>query len=238
MFTQLRQRMAARRRQHAAEDAQRAAAAAQRSYEEALARWGERRDAAAHLLEVATDFSGTTSVDGLLLKAGEALFASVKNAALIEEHKGAGHWEGRSSGVSIPIGSLGGHSVRYHVGATRGHYVQGAPVAAASDTGTFYLTDQRAVFVGSKRTSECAFSKLVAYRHDDAAGTTTLSVSNRKKPTVVAYGSEVAGWVDFRFDLALAHFRNELPALLKRLERDIAEVEASKPLPPAPLGAA
>jgi hypothetical protein len=232
MFERLRQRMSARGRQRAADEAGRAAAGAQQSYQNALAVWGERRDAAAHLLEVATDFSGSTTADGLLLRSGEALFASVKGAALIEEHKGAGHWEGRSSGVSIPIGSLGGHSVRYHVGATRGHYVQGAPVAGASDTGTFYITNQRAVFVGARRTSECAFAKLVAYRHDDAAGTTTLSVSNRKKPTVVAYGSEVAGWVDFRFDLALAHFRGEMPALVKRLQRDVAEVEASKPAAP------
>lgn len=233
MFEQLRRRMADRRRQRAADAAQRADEQSRQSYEKALARWSEQRSAAAHLVDVATNFTGTTT-DELMLKSGEAVFASISNASLMGEHKGAGHWEGRSSGVSIPIGSLGGRTVRYHVGATRGHYVQGAPVAAALDTGTFFVTNQRAVFVGAKRTSECAFSKLVAYRHDDSTGTTTLSVSNREKPTVVAYGAKIAGWVDFRFDLALAHFRGEVPTLVQGLQRSLAEVDASKPTAPEP----
>ena len=76
--------------------------------------------------------NSSASVDALILKKDEIGLAQITNVGLIEDRKGAGQWKGSSQGVSFPIGRVAGRSVRYRVGATRGHYVQGAPVPTAS----------------------------------------------------------------------------------------------------------
>ena len=133
----------------------------------------------------------------------------------------------------MPIGSVRGRSVRYRVGATRGHYVQGAPTLTAIDTGTVYITNRRVIFAGSRQTRECAFAKLISFEHDDQQGYTTFSVSNRQKPTTVNYGPAVAPHFDFRLDLALAHFRGTTAGLVAELQRDLAELDAGRPVAPA-----
>ncbi len=212
-------------------EARRAKKAAQQ-YQASLESWQVARDACAANLELAKTFNGDERSATLLLKPGEALFATVTGAGLIEDRRGRGEWQGRSSGVSIPIGSIGGRSVRYHTGGTRGHYVQGAPIPTAIDVGTLFVTNRRAVFQGSKQTRECLFDKLVGFQHT-ADGSTIFSVSNRQKATTVHYGPQLSGWFDLRLDLALAHYRNDLPTLIAQLESDLAAVEASKPSPPA-----
>lgn len=72
----------------------------------------------------------------------------------------------------------------------------------------------------------------MGFQHDDKAGTTVFSVSNRQKPMTVHYGPEVSGWFDFRLDLALAHYRNDVPALVAQLQDDVASLDARKPPPP------
>jgi hypothetical protein len=96
----------------------------------------------------------------------ERVFLQVAPVALIEDRVRGGHYEGRSQGVSIPIGSIGGHAVRYHVGANKGHYVQGAPTPTAIDQGTVLITNKRVVFEGAKQTRECLFTKLIGFQHD------------------------------------------------------------------------
>jgi len=200
------------------------------SYAADLGRWQGERDDLAVQLSMARDFAGDAAGQGLVLKRGESLFATVTSASLVEQRRQGGHWESGSQGVSIPIGSLGGHAVRYHVGATRGHYVQGTPTPTSVDTGTVYVTDQRVVFTGQAHTRECRFDKLLSC--EAGPGTMTFSVSNRQTPTTVAYGSELDGWFGFRLTLALAHFRGGVPELVDQLERQLAELDAAKPAPP------
>jgi hypothetical protein len=200
-------------------------------YQRRLAAWQELHDSTAHALALAQGYNGETS-SALLLKAGEAVFATVSSAALIEERRGAGHYTGASSGVSVPIGSIGGHSVRYHVGATRGHYVQAPPVPTAIDHGTVFVTNQRVVFEGGRQTRECDFAKLIGFQHTDN-GETVFSVSNRQKATVIHYGAALAGWFDFRLNLALAHFQGTVPTLVAQLQTQLSQLEAARPEPPA-----
>jgi hypothetical protein len=204
---------------------------AEAQYQASLAQWEGLRDSYAQLLDQAEHYEGDTD-PGLVLKPGEAIFAKVAGASLVEERRGAGHWQGGSAGVSIPMGTIGGHSVRYRVGATRGHYVQGTPSPTAIDTGTLFVTNTRVVFEGASQTRECAFDKLLGVQHDDDAGTTVISVSNRQKPTTIHYGPAVAGWFDFRMDLALAHYRSEVPALVANLQQELAQLEQERPSPP------
>jgi hypothetical protein len=198
----------------------------------ALAQWQAERDAQADLVNTAASYRGQQTTDGLMLKPGESLYATVTQASLVEERAGQGHFVSGSQGLSIPIGSLGGHAVRYRVGATRGHYIAAAPVATAIDTGTVYVTDQRVVFTGSKQTRECAYAKLLSTNFS-VDGTCTLAVSNRQKPTVIHYGASVSGWFEFRLDLALAHYRGTVTQLAAQLQNELADLDAHKPPTPA-----
>jgi hypothetical protein len=206
---------------------------AERAHEQALGQWQAQRDAYAQLLECAESYAGSGS-DQLILKPGEAIFLTVTGAALVEERRGPSQWRGRSQGFSIPVGSLGGRSIRYRVGATRGHVAQGAEVPTAIDRGTLYVTSRRVIFQGARQTRECPYAKLIGFQHSDAEGSTTFSVSNRQTPTTVHYGPAVSAVFDFRLDLALAHFRGTLAELVGGLRQDLAQIDASRPSPPPP----
>lgn len=198
-------------------------------YQAALARWQDQRDGYAAMVGLARDFAGTPSAD-LVLHTGESVFFTVTGCALVEERRGAGHYQGSSSGFSVPLGHTG---VRYRVGASRGHYVQGTPVATAVDRGTAYVTSARVVFMGAHQTRECGYAKLIGFTHDDQAGETTLSVANRQTPVTLHYGPALAPAFDFRLDLALAHFRGTVAELVTQLEADLAAIDAARPAPPA-----
>ncbi len=206
-----------------------------RKAEKAAESWQAERDEYAGLLRTAQIFKGTGASE-LMLAAGEAVFYKVTSVSLVEDRKTKGRYEGRSQGVSIPVGRIGGRSVRYRVGASRGHYVQGAAKPTAIDTGTVYITNKRVIFQGAKQTRECAFAKLLGFRHDEAEGSTTLSVSNRQKPTTIHYGPKLSGSFDFRLDLALAHFKGTVPQLVSQLQAELARIDADRPggLAPAP----
>jgi hypothetical protein len=201
------------------------------AHQAAVAAWTEQRDGYAHMLEVAKTFPGAAT-DEIMLSAGEGLFYKVTGTSLVEDRKGQGHYQGGSAGVSIPIGKVGGRPVRYRVGANRGHYVQAPPVATAVDTGTVFITNKRVIFAGAKATRECAFAKLIGFQHDDNAGSTTFSVSNRQKPTTVHYGPAISANFDFRLDLALAHFKGTLDELVAQLTADVAQIESERPAAP------
>jgi hypothetical protein len=205
---------------------------AAKEYEKALAEWQMHRDGYANLVEIAQSFDGVPT-DEIMLKDGETLFCEVSGCSLVEERRGQGHYQGGSTGVSIPIGSIGGRSVRYRVGATRGHYVQGAPVPTSIDSGTLFVTNQRVVFVGNNQTRECFYAKTIGVAHDDSVGETTISVSNRQKPTVIHYGPAVAGEVDFRIELAVAHFKGTVPQLVSQMRTELAQIDSERPKDPA-----
>lgn len=194
--------------------------------------WQAQRDSQAELVRLATTYTGEQSSEGLMLKPGESLYATVNAASLVEQRAGQGHFVAGSQGLSIPIGTLGGHSVRYRVGTTRGHYVAAPPVATAIDNGTVYITDQRLVFTGSKQTRECAYAKLLSTNFQED-GTCTLAVSNRQKPTVIHYGVSLSGWFEFRLDLAVAHYRGSVSQLVAQLQNELADLDANKPSLPA-----
>ncbi len=158
------------------------------------------------------------------------MFLHVDGCALVEDRRGQGTYVGHSQGVSLPVARIGGRQIRYRVGATRGHYVHGTPTPTAIDTGAVVITSDRVIFQGSKQTRECPFAKLIGYRHDED-GSTTFSLSNRAKPVTVHYGTAVAPTVDFRLELALAHFRNTVDALVAGLEADLAAIDATRPEP-------
>jgi hypothetical protein len=206
---------------------------AYQDYQAKLAAWQQQRDAYAELVSLSQTYAGEPSSQ-IMLKPGEAVFASVASAALVEDRRGAGEWHGRSQGFSIPVASIHGRSIRYRVGSSRGHFVQGQPTPTAIDVGAAYITNRRFVFQGAKQTRECLYDKLVGFQHDDAAGETIFSVSNRQKATCIHYGPSLSDWFDFRLDLAIANYRGTVAAMTEGLEADLAALDAGMPVPPPP----
>lgn len=73
---------------------------------------------------------------------------------------------GGSQGVSIPLG----HGFRYRVSSYRGHPVQSQYLARV-DTGQLVVTNQRLVFLGSKRDVSVPIAKLIHLEpYSDAVG--------------------------------------------------------------------
>jgi hypothetical protein len=200
---------------------------AAKAYDDAMKQWVEQAAWYKELIQTTQTFQGVNYPE-LVLGSGEAGFYKVTNASLIEERRKPGHYEGRSSGVSVPIGP-----VRVRSGASSGHYVQGALTPAAIDSGTVYITNKRVIFQGTKQTRECIFAKLIGFQYDAAAGRTTFSVSNRQKPTTVQYGPQLSAAFQFRLDLGLAHYRGSVNELVQRLTMKANEVLAARPVPPS-----
>jgi hypothetical protein len=90
----------------------------------------------------------------LVLKAKEIAVASA--AATLCRHKTRTQFVGGSQGVSIPLG----HGFRYRVSSFRGHPVQ-TEVLTQLDEGTLVVTNQRLVFLGSKRDVSTPIAKLL-----------------------------------------------------------------------------
>jgi hypothetical protein len=202
---------------------------AEELYKSELEAWQSEHDELSSALRAAQSRQGSPSSD-IVLKRGEAVFATVSNASLVEDRRGAGHYAGGSSGFSIPVGSVGGRSVRYRVGASRGHYVQGNLHPEAVDKGKLVITNQRVVFVGIKKSVESQFAKLISANVD--SGDLYLSVSNRQKVTRIHYGASLDGWMHLRLTLAMSICRGDSSQLATQLQGQISELEAKRPQPP------
>jgi hypothetical protein len=212
---------------------------AEKHYAEQLKEWETHVEGLNEYLQLIDNFTGVPQADGVFLKAGEMVFGTIGGTALVETRVSGGHWVSGSQGFSVPVGSIGGRSIRYRVGRSRGHFVQGEPTPTAIDRGSTIITSGRVIFAGGSQTRECSYSKLVGYRHD--ASEVTLSVSNRQKPTTIHYGQGLESWFVERFELALAHFRGTVPDLRHSLTALLEEAEQHKPVPPsgpAPAGSA
>jgi hypothetical protein len=201
---------------------------AEREAHEAELEWQARHDAYVDLIEAARTFHGVDA-EGITLATGESAYLQVSGCELIEERRGAGTFVGHSHGVSVPVASIGGRPIRYRVGASKGHFVQGDPAPTVIDTGTVTVTSSRVVFQGGAQTRECLFAKLIGVHHDAATGATTFSVSNRSTPVTVRYGPGVSETFEFRLDLALANFGGTVDELVAGLVADLAAIDASRP---------
>ena len=92
----------------------------------------------------------------LLTKKGEVVH--LETAATLIKEVAVREYRGGYSGVSIRIAK----GVRYNTGATRGRSVVVGTKLEAADVGVLSVTSTRAVYVGTSRTTEFAYSKLVS----------------------------------------------------------------------------
>jgi len=96
-----------------------------------------------------------------------------------------------------------------------------AEASAVTDTGLFVVTNQRCVFVGSKRNTEWAYSKLLEYSLEGEA-VAMFTVSNRQKTTGVTYAVDVEPQIGATIAAAIARFHGEAEhaELVNKLEQD------------------
>jgi hypothetical protein len=140
-------------------------------------------------------------VPGMQFKKGEIAYLVTHGIGLVEPRRGPSTWVGGSQGVSFKISK----HMRYRVGATKGHLVQGDEEPTVIDQGLGVVTNQRMVFVGSKRTMEWAYSKLLGYSLEQQS-MAIFNVSNRQKASGFAYSAEHDLTVDAVISAAIAAF--------------------------------
>jgi hypothetical protein len=120
-----------------------------------------RRDAIATLgfdapaVEADLQANGLRPVStSLVLKRGEIAAAAVP--ATLSRYRTRTQYVGASQGFSIPLG----HGFRYRISSYRGHPIQTESLAQV-DEGTLVVTNQRLVFLGSKRDISIPIAKLL-----------------------------------------------------------------------------
>ena len=169
----------------------------------------------------------------IVLKAGEECVLVIHGAGLFESRRGPGQWQGRSSGISVPVGA----GLRIRTGASRGHYVQGAEEPTIIDTGTVTITSQRVVFAGPRYTREWNFSKLIGIEHFEKQPWTAIQVSNRQKTSGFTYKGLRLDFVHAWLDLALAIDSGQRAEAADQLRTQLAALTPA-PAPVAELGPA
>jgi hypothetical protein len=92
----------------------------------------------------------------LMAKSGEIVHIEVP-ATLMKE-VAVREFRGGYSGFSFPIGKTG---IRYKVGGARGHSVEVGTKLQVADSGLLAVTNKRAVYMGSRKTVDMPYSKLV-----------------------------------------------------------------------------
>jgi len=222
MFQKHKEKRAA---QQAVREAEQAAQHAAESQRNAHA-WREYFALCEQRIAAARTFSGVVGEEAagcpIALKKDERMFFSVVGGALlVEPRRTAGHWEGRTQSVSVHV--PGTKSMRYRVGGNRGTYVQGEEVPTPIDEGSFTITSQRAVFVGSKASREWLWSKLLGVTHASDAPWTAIAVSNRQKVSGVAVDAANIDTVRFWIDLAIANATGTRDEFVRELEDQLAE---------------
>jgi hypothetical protein len=119
----------------------------------------------------------TVASPNLMTKRGEIVHLET-SAALMKE-VALREWRGGSQGVSFRIAK----GVRYRVGATRGHVVTVGTQLQIADTGLLAITNQRVAFLGSRKTVDMPYSKLIGMQqYTDAI---SFSLSNRQNAPLI-----------------------------------------------------
>jgi hypothetical protein len=113
----------------------------------------------------------------LMTKRGEVVHLEA-SAALMKE-VAVREWQGGSRGVSFRVA----RGVRYHVGSTSGHMVTVGTQLQMADTGILAITNQRCAYLGSSKTVDMPYAKLLGMQlYTDAI---SFSLSNRQNAPLI-----------------------------------------------------
>lgn len=124
-----------------------------------------------------------------------------------------------------------GQRTRVRAGAARSTITDDRP--SPIDRGAVAVTDQRVVFLGSTRTIDWQFRRLIGMTHDSSGRWTALHVSNRRRVHGFGYPRAHHEEVRFYLALALAIYSDSHEDFVADLARQVDEVLARPPAPPA-----
>jgi hypothetical protein len=146
-----------------------------------------------------------------------------------EAGRTAGHYEGSSQGISIPVVA----GIRYRVGAMRGSFVPGNEIQVYKEVGDVVLTTDRLMFNGMMNTKEWAFSKWNGAATSNDETDFIFHVSNRQKTSGILFESHVGREFNRFLAQALNSAEQGLSAVkpvITQVLKDLAEDEPKKPV--------
>jgi hypothetical protein len=113
----------------------------------------------------------------LIPKKGEIVH--IETSAALMKEVAVREWQGRSQGVSFRVAK----GVRYRVGSTRGHLVTVGTQLQIADTGRIAVTSKRVVYLGTRKSIEMPFAKIMGmHLYTDAI---QFSLSNRQSAPLI-----------------------------------------------------
>jgi len=172
---------------------------------------------------------GEDAVENLTVqKAGEVVLWR-SQGQFHEAGRTAGHYEGSSQGISIPVVA----GIRYRVGAMRGSFVPGNEIQVYKEVGDVVLTTDRLMFNGMMNTKEWAFSKWNGAATSDDETDYIFHVSNRQKTSGILFESHVGREFNRFLAQALNSAEQGLSAVkpvITQVLKDLAEDEPKKPV--------
>jgi hypothetical protein len=121
----------------------------------------------------------------VITKRGEVVHLEVQ-AQLLKE-VALREYQGGSQGVSIPIAK----GVRYRVGAFRGRMVTVGTQMTVQDTGMLSVTSQRLAYLGSAKSSEILYTKLLGI--EAFTDGIRLQASNRQNALLFRFAQGISG---------------------------------------------
>ncbi|MFF7362130.1 hypothetical protein [Streptomyces sp. NPDC008125] len=111
---------------------------------------------------------------------------------------------------------------------------QGVSHLETTWAGELAVTDRRVLFSGPGGRREWAYGKWLGHEHDEGAGLTLISVSNRQKSSGVSYVHGEAFRVRKAIDLAVGRARGRGDEVIDRARAALEAHERNKPEKPAP----
>lgn len=110
------------------------------------------------LRQIQQGYLPTLSINGLILKSNEVTHFLIE-AGLLEERVVRRGYQGGSAGVNIRVAK----GVNFRVGQQKGRMISETGIVEI-DTGSFVVTNQRVMFVGSKKSFSYPFNQLIGYQ--------------------------------------------------------------------------
>ena len=213
-----------------------AKAAAEREHAEALGEWKDTIEGIERALDAAKHYNELwdESQAPIIPKKNEELLYVVTGAELVEIKSRKINYGSTSHGVSIRIAK----GVTYRPSVSRGSMQASEEVPTALDQGTFVITNQRAVFSGTKTNRTWLWAKLISVNTAVHQGQVLvfLPVENRMKTSGVHLGTGRALDVGLtRINLGIALATGRYDDHVAQIEADLRDVQADRPAPPQTL---
>ena len=159
--------------------------------------------------------SDDEQISDVRLKKSERDLMTVTGCSLVEPRRAPAKYEAGHSGVSVRIAK----GVHWRVGRSKARRVPQDDILKIIDEGVLHITNQRAVFTGTKQNREWRWDKLLNYSHDSENFSSIIHVSTRQKGSGIAHvdSDRDTAIICFSIDVGVASFYDEVPELRTKL---------------------